>query len=124
MFVPSHMMDVDLVSVLIVDWRGGNSVEKSCGRCVVEVCGLRKHFGSEDNPVTALDGIDLDVGAGEFVAVMGPSGSGKSTLLHLIGGLDSPSSGRILVGGEDLSAMDDNRLTLLRRNRIGFALWK
>jgi putative ABC transport system ATP-binding protein len=70
--------------------------------------------------VEALQGIDLRVERGQFVAVMGPSGSGKSTLLHLIGGLDAPTAGSIRVGGEDLSALDDDRLTLLRRRRIGF----
>jgi putative ABC transport system ATP-binding protein len=70
--------------------------------------------------VEALRGVDLDVGKGEFVAVMGPSGSGKSTLLHLIGGLESPTSGTVHVGGENLSEMDDEKLTLLRRRRIGF----
>ena len=77
-------------------------------------------FGTGEARVEALRGIDLKVKRGEFVAVMGPSGSGKSTLLHLIGGLDSPSAGSIQVGDEDLAALDDDRLTLLRRRRIGF----
>ncbi len=86
----------------------------------VEVHNLSKVFGDGEARVEALRGIDLKVARGEFVAVMGPSGSGKSTLLHLVGGLDAPTHGRVLVGGEDLSALDDDRLTLLRRRRIGF----
>jgi putative ABC transport system ATP-binding protein len=86
----------------------------------VEVRGLAKVFGSGEARVEALRGIDLLVERGRFVAVMGPSGSGKSTLLHLIGGLDTPTAGSVWVGGEDLGALDDDRLTLLRRRRIGF----
>jgi putative ABC transport system ATP-binding protein len=90
------------------------------GTTVVEVHGLTKVFGAGAARVEALRGIDLRVGRGEFVAVMGPSGSGKSTLLHLVGGLDVPTAGRVRVGGEDLGALDDDRLTLLRRRRVGF----
>jgi putative ABC transport system ATP-binding protein len=86
----------------------------------VEVLGLSKEFGTGEARVEALRGLDLRVARGEFVAVMGPSGSGKSTLLHLIGGLETPTGGRVLVGGEDLGGMSDDRLTLLRRRRIGF----
>jgi putative ABC transport system ATP-binding protein len=86
----------------------------------VEVRGLTKVFGAGEARVEALRGIDLRVPAGEFVAVMGPSGSGKSTLLHLIGGLDWPTAGSVRVGGDDLRSLDDDRLTLLRRRRIGF----
>jgi putative ABC transport system ATP-binding protein len=86
----------------------------------VEVRGLTKVFGTGIAQVEALRGIDLRVAPGEFVAVMGPSGSGKSTLLHLIGGLDSPTAGSVYVGGEDLLSLDDDRLTRLRRRRIGF----
>ncbi len=68
----------------------------------------------------ALDGLDLDIAAGEFVSVMGPSGSGKSTLLHLAGGMDLPSAGRVCVAGEATSSMSDRELTLLRRRKIGF----
>ena len=90
------------------------------GSLVVEVNGLAKTFGTGENRVEALRGVDLRIAPGEFVAVMGPSGSGKSTLLHMIGGLDTPSAGSIRVGGEDLSKLNDDRLTLLRRRRIGF----
>jgi putative ABC transport system ATP-binding protein len=86
----------------------------------VDVRDLSKVFGDGEARVEALRGIDLRVNRGEFVAVMGPSGSGKSTLLHLVGGLDAPTHGRVLVGGEDLGALDDDRLTLVRRRRIGF----
>jgi putative ABC transport system ATP-binding protein len=86
----------------------------------VRVRGLTKVFGSGTTRVEALRGVDLDVAESEFVAVMGPSGSGKSTLLHLIAGLEPPSSGSVWVGGCDLSTLDDDSLTLLRRRRIGF----
>jgi putative ABC transport system ATP-binding protein len=86
----------------------------------VEVHGLTKAFGTGIAQVDALQGIDLRLAAGEFVAVIGPSGSGKSTLLHLIGGLDNPTSGSVWVGGQDLGSLDDDRLTRLRRRRIGF----
>jgi putative ABC transport system ATP-binding protein len=86
----------------------------------VEVHGLTKVFGTGDSRVEALKGIDLCVARGEFVAVMGPSGSGKSTLLHLIAGLDAPSAGTVRLGGDLLDERDDDKLTLLRRKRIGF----
>ncbi len=81
---------------------------------------LTKVFGKGDAAVTALSQINLSVQAGEFVAVMGPSGCGKSTLLHLIGGLDRPTSGRVLMDGTDLASMADRELTELRRRRMGF----
>ncbi len=92
----------------------------SDGRPAIVARNLTKIFGSGEAKVEALRGIDLEVRCGEFVAVMGPSGSGKSTLLHLIGALDSPSGGTVSVGGEELSELDDDQLTLLRRRRIGF----
>lgn len=70
--------------------------------------------------MTALDGVSLAIEPGEMVAVMGPSGCGKSTLLHLLGGLDRPTAGRVVIDGEELGALDDDRLTLLRRRQIGF----
>jgi putative ABC transport system ATP-binding protein len=86
----------------------------------VEVVALTKVFGTGKTKVEALRGIDLQLALGEFVVVMGPSGSGKSTLLHLIGGLDVPTSGRVRIGGEDLGYLDDDRLSVLRRRRVGF----
>jgi len=70
--------------------------------------------------VTALDGVSIEIPAGSFTAVMGPSGSGKSTLLHCMAGLDKPDSGRVWVGGEEITAMPDRALTRLRRDRVGF----
>jgi putative ABC transport system ATP-binding protein len=81
---------------------------------------LSKVYGEGPTAVTALDRVNLQIAPGEFVAVMGPSGCGKSTLLHLIGGLDRPSSGRVIVDGYDLAKLDDDRLTKMRRRRIGF----
>jgi putative ABC transport system ATP-binding protein len=86
----------------------------------VETSALTKVYGEGETRVEALRGVDLIVRPGDFVSVMGPSGSGKSTLLHLIGGLDRPSGGVVLVGGQDLAELDDDALTLLRRRRIGF----
>jgi putative ABC transport system ATP-binding protein len=81
--------------------------------------GLRKDHGWGEARVEALRGVDMEIAAGEFVAVMGASGSGKSTLLHLLAGLDQPSGGRILLDGADLTALTDDQRTLLRRQRIG-----
>jgi putative ABC transport system ATP-binding protein len=81
---------------------------------------LVKRYGSGQAAVTALDGVTLEVPAGSFTAVMGPSGSGKSTLLHCLVGLDTPDSGRIWIGGEEITSMPDRQLTRLRRDRIGF----
>jgi putative ABC transport system ATP-binding protein len=79
-----------------------------------------KIYGDGPEAVRALDGIDLDIPAGEFTAIMGASGSGKSTLLHCLAGLDNLTSGRIYIGETDLSTLDDRQLTRLRRDRIGF----
>lgn len=81
---------------------------------------VRRVFGPWRTHVVALDGVSLSVGAGEFVAVTGPSGAGKSTLLNLAGGLDRPTSGRVLVSGSDLATMGAAGLALARRRRIGF----
>jgi len=87
---------------------------------VIETKRLTKLYGAGQAQVTALDNASLSVDEGEFVAVMGPSGSGKSTLLHLMGGLDAPSSGEILLDDINLAALSDKQLTLARRRNIGF----
>ncbi len=87
---------------------------------ILETIGLKKYYGAEPNVVHALDGVDFSVEDGEFVAVVGTSGSGKSTLLHMMGGLDTPTAGRVLVRGEDLSEKQDEALTIFRRRNIGF----
>ncbi len=81
---------------------------------------LTKVYGSGRTEVRAVDGVDLDVRAGTFTAIMGQSGSGKSTLMHCMAGLDRVTSGQVLLGGEDLAAMDDRALTRVRRDRVGF----
>jgi len=87
---------------------------------IAETENLSKIYGSGEAQVNALDGVSIHVDTGEFVAVMGPSGCGKSTLLHLIGGLDRPSGGMVKIEGRDLSSLDDDALTDLRREHIGF----
>lgn len=87
---------------------------------ILETQDLTKIYGEGEAAVCALDRANVSFRPGEFVAVTGASGSGKSTLLHLIGGLDSPTSGRVLYGGDDLYAMDDSRLSVFRRKKIGF----
>jgi putative ABC transport system ATP-binding protein len=87
---------------------------------VVETEQLTKVYGQGMTVVTALDRVNLRIAPGEFVSVMGPSGCGKSTLLHLLGGLDQPTSGRVVVDGHDLARLTDKVLTELRRRRIGF----
>lgn len=87
---------------------------------VLEAKNLRKIYGEGETEVRALDGVDLTVEKGEFLAVVGTSGSGKSTLLHMLGGLDKPTSGRVIVDGNDLSEMRDTDMTIFRRRNIGF----
>lgn len=87
---------------------------------VVEARGLTKVYGEGEARVVALNSASLAVGRGEFVAIMGPSGSGKSTLLHCLAGLDTPTSGSVLIAGQDLSGMKDKQLTAVRRDRLGF----
>ncbi|WP_050624765.1 ABC transporter ATP-binding protein [Clostridium phoceensis] len=87
---------------------------------ILETKDLRKFYGSGDTQVKALDGVDLSVENGEFVAIVGTSGSGKSTLLHMLGGLDRPTSGAVLVDGKDIFSLKDEELTIFRRRKIGF----
>jgi len=87
---------------------------------IVQITGLRRVYGAGEAQVVALGGLDLTVSRGEFVAVMGPSGCGKSTLLNLVGGLDTPTAGEIALDGDTLTSLGDDRLTELRRRRIGF----
>jgi putative ABC transport system ATP-binding protein len=87
---------------------------------LIQAKNLTKIYGKGDTAVTALDHINLDVNAGEFVAVMGPSGCGKSTLLHLLGGLDRSTSGQVIIDGHNLTDLSDAKLTELRRRKIGF----
>ena len=87
---------------------------------ILETKELRTIYGSGDTEVRALDGVDLTVDKGEFVAVVGTSGSGKSTLLHMLGGLDRPTSGAVLVDGSDIFSLKAEALTIFRRRKIGF----
>ena len=87
---------------------------------VLQTRGLEKVYGTGEARVRALDGVDLDVEQGEFVAVVGTSGSGKSTLLHMLGGLDRPTAGTVTVDGRNIFALSDEALTVFRRRKIGF----
>ena len=87
---------------------------------ILQTKDLRKIYGAGDTEVRALDGVDLTVEKGEFVAVVGTSGSGKSTLLHMLGGLDRPTSGTVTVDGREIFALKDEELTIFRRRKIGF----
>ena len=87
---------------------------------ILQVENLKKIYGTGPNAVHALDGVNLSVEKGEFVAVVGTSGSGKSTLLHMLGGLDRPTSGKVLVDGKDIFSLKEEALTIFRRRTIGF----
>lgn len=87
---------------------------------ILETRNLRKIYGSGESEVRALDGVSISVEEGEFVAVVGTSGSGKSTLLNMMGGLDRPDSGSVMIGGRELLKMKDEELTIFRRRNIGF----
>ena len=87
---------------------------------VLQTVDLKKYYGEEPNITRALDGVNFSVDDGEFVAVVGTSDSGKSTLLHMMGGLDTPTSGSVFVRDKDLSKMNDEQLTIFRRRNIGF----
>jgi len=94
------------------------------GRClnvgVLQTTNLKKYYGTEPNLTRALDGVNFSVERGEFIAVVGTSGSGKSTLLHMMGGLDTPTSGSVMVNDKELAKMNDEQLTIFRRRNIGF----
>lgn len=87
---------------------------------ILKTTNLKKHYGSGDTTVKALDGVNLSVSDGEFVAIVGTSGSGKSTLLHMLGGLDRPTSGTVEVEGKNIFSLKDDALTIFRRRKIGF----
>jgi putative ABC transport system ATP-binding protein len=87
---------------------------------VLETKSVTKEYRMGEVSVKALDGVDFDVQKGEFVAIMGPSGSGKSTLLHLLGGLDSPTSGEVILSGQRLASLSDDAITRFRRQKVGF----
>jgi putative ABC transport system ATP-binding protein len=94
--------------------------ETGGGTPVLRACGLRKEYGKGAGLVRAVDGVDLDVDAGETLAVMGPSGCGKSTLLHLLGGIDRPSAGEVWLAGRRVDRLGERALARLRREAVGF----
>lgn len=87
---------------------------------VLQTVDLKKYYRQGETVTKALDGVSLEINAGEFVSIVGTSGSGKSTLLHMMGGLDSPTSGRVLINGEEISGKNAEQLTVFRRRHIGF----
>ena len=87
---------------------------------ILSVRNLKKYYNTGENTVKALDGIDLDICKGEFLAVVGTSGSGKYTLLHMLGGLDNPTSGEVIIDGRNISGLSRDELTVYRRRKIGF----
>ena len=95
-------------------------IQSANGAALIEFKGVTKIYGEREATVRALDGVDLQVGAGEFVAIMGPSGSGKSTAMNMIGCLDTPTSGQYLFAGVDVGELDRDQRALLRRQFIGF----
>lgn len=102
--------------------KDGGLVEepRSSTKPLLSLQGIVKTYASGDGEVRVLDGVDLEVAVGEFIAVKGPSGAGKSTLLHIAAGLDSPTSGRVLFDGQALNDLTERELTKLRRNQFGF----
>ncbi len=87
---------------------------------ILETKNLKKYYGTKEQQVKALDGVSLSIEKGKFVAIVGPSGSGKSTLLNMLGGLDKPDSGEVIISGKTLSILTEDELTIFRRRNIGF----
>ncbi len=87
---------------------------------ILQARNLKKYYGKGETQVHALDGVDLEIEAGKFVAIIGTSGSGKSTLLNMLGGLDNPTSGTVTIGNTELSGLQEEQLTVFRRRCIGF----
>ena len=87
---------------------------------ILQARNLKKYYGKGETQVHALDGVNLEIEAGKFVAIIGTSGSGKSTLLNMLGGLDTPTSGTVMIGNAELSGLKEEQLTVFRRRRIGF----
>jgi putative ABC transport system ATP-binding protein len=95
-------------------------VNEAADTPVLRARGLRKEYGKGEGLVRAVDGVDLDIGAGETVAIMGPSGCGKSTLLHLLGGLDQPSGGEVSLNGRRIDDIGEKALARIRRTDVGY----
>lgn len=91
---------------------------------ILRALNLKKTYGNGSNAVKALCGVDLSVNKGDFLAIVGTSGSGKSTLLHIIGGLDSPTSGRVIIDNKEINQLSDEELTIFRRRNVGFIFQK
>ncbi len=87
---------------------------------ILQAADLKKYYGTDENQVKALDGVSIQVEKGEFVSIVGISGSGKSTLLHMLGGLDKPTSGQVVIDGKDISKLSEDELCVFRRRKIGF----
>lgn len=87
---------------------------------ILKTYNLKKHYGKGESQVKAINGVDFSVNEGEFVAIVGTSGSGKSTLLHLLGGLDRPSEGKVIIDNNDIFSMNEKKLSIFRRRNIGF----
>ncbi len=87
---------------------------------ILDTKSLKKHYGKGENLVKAVDGVDLSIEEGKFVAIVGSSGSGKSTLLHMMGGLDRPTEGKVYIDGKDIHSMNDESLAIFRRRKVGF----
>ena len=89
-------------------------------KTILETTDLKKYYGSGETQVRAPDGVSISFRQGEFAAIVGTSGSGKSTLLHMLGGLDRPTSGKVIVDGKDIFKLKDDALCIFRRRKIGF----